>query len=97
MLEVKSPWNLKTLEKVPQNNDSQIESILEKANTVSKSKSLDFPPDERIKVLKKFSQRIDKNLTELASLAASEGGKPITDSLIEIKRGIDGVECCIEF
>ena len=44
MLEVKSPWNLKTLEKVPQNNDSQIESILEKANKVSKSKSLDFPP-----------------------------------------------------
>ena len=96
MLEVKSPWNLKTLEKVPQNNDSQIESILEKANSVSKSKSLDFPPDERIKILKKFSQIIDKNLTELASLAASEGGKPITDSLIEIKRGIDGVECCIE-
>ena len=96
MLEVKSPWNSKTLEKVPQNNDSQIESILEKANEVSQSKGLDFPPDERIKVLKKFSQRIDKNLTELASLAASEGGKPITDSVIEIKRGINGVDCCIE-
>ena len=46
MLEVKSPWNLKTLEKVPQNNDSQIERILEKACKVSKSKSLDFTPDE---------------------------------------------------
>ena len=96
MLEVKSPWNLKTLEKVPQNNDSQIERKLEKACKVSKSKSLDFTPDERIKVLKKFSQGIEKNLTELASLASTEGGKPITDSLIEIKRGIDGVDCCIE-
>ena len=28
MIEVKSPWNLKTLEKVPQNNESQVESIL---------------------------------------------------------------------
>lgn len=96
MLEIKSPWNQKILEKIPQNNDSQIEGILEEAYKVSKNKGLDFPPDERIKVLKKFSERIDANLSQLASLAASEGGKPITDSIIEIKRGMDGVNCCVE-
>mgnify|MGYP002793036366 CR=1 FL=1 len=96
MLEVKSPWNAKILEKVPQNNDGQIEKILAKASIASKNKGLDFPPNERIKVFKKFSQKIGENLSQLASLAASEGGKPIKDSLIEIKRGMDGVDCCIE-
>ena len=62
MLEVKSPWNEKILEKVPQNNDGQIEKILAKASIASKNKGLDFPPDERIKVLKKFSQKISENL-----------------------------------
>ena len=96
MLEVKSPWNLKILEKVPQNNEGQIEKILANASIASKNKGLDFPPDERIKVLKKFSQIIGENLSQLASLASSEGGKPIKDSLIEIKRGMEGVDCSIE-
>ena len=46
MLEVKSPWNLKILEKVPQNNEGQIEKILANASIASKNKGLDFPPDE---------------------------------------------------
>ena len=33
---------------------------------------------------------------ELAKLAASEGGKPLTDSVIEVTRAIDGVNLCIE-
>ena len=37
-----------------------------------------------------------KILKNLANLATSEGGKPITDSIIEIKRGAEGVESCIE-
>lgn len=96
MLEVKSPWNLKTLEKVPQNNDKQIQNTLEKASKISKNKGLDFPPEDRIKVLKKLSKIINDNLLELAKLATLEGGKPIKDSIIEIKRGLYGVECCIE-
>ena len=42
MLEVKSPWNEKILEKVQQNNDGQIEKILAKASITSKIKVLIF-------------------------------------------------------
>ena len=38
---------------------------------------------------------ISENIHNLAELATSEGGKPITDSIIEIKRGAEGVESCI--
>ena len=43
MLEVKS-MELKNLEKVPQNNDSQIESILEKLMRFLKVRVLTFLP-----------------------------------------------------
>ena len=96
MLEVKSPWDNKHLENVPQNSEKEISDIIEKAYLISKKKGLDFKATKRIEVLQAFSNRIKENLKELATLAASEGGKPIKDSIIEIKRGADGVDSCIE-
>ncbi len=96
MLKIKSPWNQDEIGSIPVNNSNEIEEILVNASKVSKNKSIDFPPKERIKVLKKFCEKINDNIMNLAELATSEGGKPITDSVIEIKRGADGVESCIE-
>ena len=96
MLEVKSPWDKKFLDKVSQNNEKDIDKIIEKASLIAKNKGLDFKPSKRIEVLKKFSKKIKANIDELAVLAASEGGKPLKDSIIEIKRGADGVDSCIE-
>jgi acyl-CoA reductase-like NAD-dependent aldehyde dehydrogenase len=96
MLEVKSPWKNKVIANLKYNNANQIEEILEKVAQVSLKKGLDFPPIERIKVLKNFCKAIQDNIKDLATLACSEGGKPITDSIIEIQRGAEGVESCIE-
>ncbi len=96
MLEVKSPWNSEQIGEVDTHNQSQIEKILINAEKISKLKGIDFPPIERIKILKLFCQKINDNIEDLAKLATSEGGKPITDSVVEIKRGIEGVESCIE-
>ncbi len=96
MLDVKSPWNNQIVGSVKKNNQQEIESIIEEVSKVSKLKGLDFPLIERINVLKRFIEKIKNNIDELANLATSEGGKPITDSIIEIKRGAEGVESCIE-
>ena len=96
MLEVKSPWNQKTIKKIKFNDGKDIESILHKAYKISLNKGLDFPLSERIKVLKKFADLIKKNINSLAKLAAYEGGKPIIDSIIEINRGAEGVDSAIE-
>ncbi len=96
MLKVKSPWNQDEIGSVKTSKADEIEQILIDANIVSKNKANDFPPKKRIEILKKFNQKIKANLENLAELATSEGGKPITDSIIEIKRGAEGVECCIE-
>jgi len=96
MLEIKSPWDLKTIDKINFHNETDIENYLETAKEISLKKGLDFLPKQRIDVLKKFSENIKKNIQNLAELASLEGGKPMIDSLVEIKRGADGVESCIE-
>ena len=96
MLEVKSPWNHKLLGKIEYNNAEEIESIIQQAYKKSLSKGLDFPLKDRIQILTTFSEKIKNNSHELAKLAASEGGKPIEDSIIEIIRGSEGVDSAIE-
>jgi acyl-CoA reductase-like NAD-dependent aldehyde dehydrogenase len=39
---------------------------------------------------------MEEKADELALLAASEGGKPLTDSIVEVTRAIDSVRLCIE-
>ena len=96
MLEVKSPWNNETVGTVQTHNSSEIEGIIQEVCKISVHKGEDFPPKERINVLKSFIKIIQENTQSLAELATSEGGKPFTDSIIEIKRGAEGVESCIE-
>ena len=96
MLEVKSPWDSNLIDSVETHGSKEIEKIISNAYKVSKAKGIDFPPKDRIKVLKSFCEIVKENINNLAELATSEGGKPITDSIIEIKRGVEGVESCIE-
>ncbi len=96
MLEVRSPWNNKKIGEVKTNNSNEIENILDQVNNISTLKGSDFQPKERIEVLKAFQNQINDNVKSLAELATLEGGKPITDSIVEIKRGAEGVESCIE-
>ena len=96
MLEVKSPWNNQLIDSIDLHDEDYIERKLNEVSQVAKHKGADFPIVDRIKVLKTFKDKIERNIDNLARLATSEGGKPITDSIIEIKRGAEGVESCIE-
>ncbi len=95
-LKITEAWNNKVFEKVPTHNSKQINKILEDGKSHTESKSSNFPLSERIQILKKFIELIKKNKDFLAKQATKEGGKPLLDSIIEINRGTDGVESCIE-
>lgn len=51
---------------------------------------------ERIEILERFKLLVTERQEALALLAAQEGGKPLRDSRIEITRGIDGIQWCID-
>ena len=95
-IEVRSPWDNITFEKIKTDNSSEIEEILLNGYNLSLNKTNEFPLHKRIEVLKKFSLLIKENIDFLANQAVKEGGKPLKDTLVEINRGYEGVESCIE-
>ncbi|MEJ2115979.1 MAG: aldehyde dehydrogenase family protein, partial [Gammaproteobacteria bacterium] len=55
-----------------------------------------LPMHKRIEILEKTAQLMMQDQDRLAIEAAQEGGKPLTDSKIEVSRAIDGIRLCIE-
>lgn len=48
-------------------------------------------PHQRIAILRKASELLQENRERFAMMIAREGGKPLTDAIIEVTRGIDGI------
>ncbi len=96
MLEVRAPWDQKVIQKIKYQKENDIEKILELASKNSLKKGADFSLIKRIEVLESFYKTVSLNITKLAKLASSEGGKPLKDSIVEIQRGAEGVKNAIE-
>ena len=94
-LNVNNPWNGKVINKLKLQNSDTIEKIIKAShNIVKKKQYLQIP--QRLEILNKLILLIEKNIDSLAIQASKEGGKIIKDSMIEIRRGIDGIKSCTE-
>ncbi|MGY8693864.1 MAG: aldehyde dehydrogenase family protein, partial [Verrucomicrobiia bacterium] len=51
---------------------------------------------ERIQILEKVIDSASSIREEISMLIANEGGKPLTDAVIEVDRGIQGIRNAIE-
>ena len=91
-----SPWDLSHIGMVPTIDSSGADIVLETAQAVFRDKSRWLKPEQRIKVLQKTAAIMSERFEELAILAASEGGKPLLDSRVEVARAIDGVQNAVE-
>lgn len=96
-LKVTSPYDGKVVGEVPFSTKEQVQEAIDVAygNFVDFSKRL--PKYEIVKILTKTAQIIASQTEELTNLAASEGGKPYIDSLVEIQRAINGIELAISY
>jgi acyl-CoA reductase-like NAD-dependent aldehyde dehydrogenase len=73
----------------------EVEQALAGAAALFADRSRWLPKFERIAVLKRFGALLEENADSLARQAAAEGGKPLTDSIVEIKRAINGVDIAV--
>ncbi|MBE89826.1 MAG: aldehyde dehydrogenase [Rhodospirillaceae bacterium] len=94
--DVTAPWDGEHLGSVDLVDGTAVESALATAHDHYQNRSSWIPLAERIEILHRLAAMIQDRREELALLAASEGGKPLLDSLVEIDRGADGINCCIE-
>ncbi len=96
IIEVRTPYAEDLLATVELANAQQVEQALATAYATFRDKSKWLSVDQRCEILERVLHVMSEQFEDLAVGAASEGGKPLIDSRVEVARAIDGVKLCIE-
>ena len=91
-----SPFDGSRLATVEQADRGGVECALATADGLFRNRDGWLSPADRIAILRKAAAIMQQRRDELALEAAREGGKPLTDSRVEVDRAIDGVSLCAE-
>ena len=96
MLKITSPYDLSLIKEIPLVGKEKVEKALSTAYALFQDQSNWIAPHERIAILGRVSSIMESRIDELTKTAAQEGGKPFTDSKIEVLRAINGVQLAAE-
>jgi acyl-CoA reductase-like NAD-dependent aldehyde dehydrogenase len=96
MIDVTAPFDGAHIAQVPVSDAADVEHALATAYALHRNRRQWLPKPQRIAILRRAAELVTARREEIARQAAHEGGKPLTDSLIEVDRGIDGIHTCIE-
>ena len=77
-------------------NSKDVENALSTAHELFNDKSKWLSATQRINILNRTAELMREQFDKLVILAASEGGKPLSDSKVEVERAIDGILNCVE-
>jgi acyl-CoA reductase-like NAD-dependent aldehyde dehydrogenase len=95
-LTVKSPYDGRELGKVATSGMDHVEDALVAAHALFRDRNGWLTVPERLAILGKTAEIMQSQVEDLTLIAASEGGKPYSDSKVEVLRAIDGVHLCAE-
>ena len=93
---VSNPFDGSTIADIPCKTAADVEHALSQAYALFNDRSRWLPAYQRIEILEKTAQIMSEQVEELTILAAQEGGKPYTDSKVEVLRAIQGVKLAVE-
>jgi len=93
---VTNPFDGSMLAQITKQSASDVENALSNAYQLFSDRDHWLPAYQRIEILEKVVELMSEQVEELTQLAASEGGKPYTDSKVEVLRAIQGVKLAIE-
>ncbi len=95
-LKVTAPYDEHVIGEVELWDESRVEKAMAAAYALFNDRKKWLPIPERIAILQKAHQLLVSRREEFAKRAAEEGGKPLTDSLIEVDRAAQGILVAIE-
>ena len=95
-LSVKNPFDLSEIQVVFLADADEAERVLQLAEQTFRDRTCWLSVPQRVEILTRAAQRMEERRVDLALVVSKEGGKPLTDSLIETDRAIDGVRNGIE-
>ena len=95
-INVTSPYDGAQIATIETGDANAVEIALKKAQQLFNNKQNWLTAEQRIAILEKTADIMRSRFEELAIEAAREGGKPLTDSKVEVARAIDGIKNCVE-
>lgn len=95
-LDVTSPYDGSAVATIDTIDEAGAERALQVASDLYNDRSAWLSADERVAILERTAKLMRERFDDLARIAVLEGGKPLTDTRIEIERAIDGVKSCVE-
>ena len=95
-LDVNSPFDGSLLATVDTSGAQHVEVALDTAYRLFRERGGWLSIPDRVAILERTAASMTSQKSELAMLAAGEGGKPLQDSMVEVTRAIDGIHLCIE-
>lgn len=96
MLDIKSPYDNKSLGSLPLTEEKDALEMLNVAYKAFNNKKSWLKPFERIAILNKLASLVTEEQDWFAKQIAAEGGKPLTDARIEVSRAINGIKLAAE-
>lgn len=96
VLKVTAPYSGELIATVDTADEATVENALQTASALYKDRAAWLTIAERIEILDKTASKMTEQAELLALQVSREGGKPLIDARVEVKRAIDGVKLCIE-
>lgn len=96
MLKITSPYSQEVIRELPLSSEKEVHLAIETANQLLSEIQMKLPPYQRIKILENAKELMKIRFMELVQTATLEGGKPISDTRIEVERAINGVQLAIQ-
>lgn len=96
-VKIVSPYDQSVIKELTLMDVTNLENVINTAQSVFEDQSRWIPAYERIAILEKVAALMDDRIEELTILATSEGGKPYQDSRAEVSRAIKGVKLAAEY
>jgi acyl-CoA reductase-like NAD-dependent aldehyde dehydrogenase len=93
---ITSPYDGSTIGTVSMVDISGVDKAMDTAYAIYRDRKRWLSASKRIEILENTIEIMRARFDELAIEAAREGGKPLTDSIVEVNRAIDAVTNCIE-
>ena len=96
MAEVQKPYDRATIASLPMADGTDVEKALSVARGLFEDRNAWLPAHKRIAILERLSVLMEERKDHLVKTAIAEGGKPHTDTVVEVDRAIQGVKLGIQ-
>ncbi|MDU0338379.1 aldehyde dehydrogenase family protein [Bosea rubneri] len=96
MLQVVQAYDRAPIEEIATDDAAALEAKLQAAEKVFRDREGWLKPHERMAILRRLAGLLDGKRDHFARQIAREGGKPLTDAIVETTRAIDGIHNAVE-